>query len=264
MSFKLSPKSVEILNNLASIEPMMILVEGNEQSTSSFTTKVYATAKLPDSFDAKFGMFNINDLLSKFRLFKDEFSLSFDDNTKVVNVFNDYASVKVHTSDTSMITDPKIGASIGEDETDLVFELSNHTLQRMNDFTKVTGTNVIAFAKRDGDKYIRIEGYDQDKLQEAYLKGQNAEAVWFIRIEDEEYDGESFIYYSRFNFRMLDDDYTVRIRQFYGDRKDRSSDKLNQTRPPAIQFDGEYIRYAITYLQQSQNQQSLKEIKYEG
>lgn len=258
MSFKLSKKSIDIIQNLASIEPSMILVEGNEQASSSMTAKVYATAKLPDSIDATFGMYNIMDLLSHFKIFgDDEFELSFNKNNNIIKVYNDIISVDVHTSDRNMIAEPRIGQSIGEDPHDIVFNIPNDMLYKMNEIIKVVGTDVIAFVKRDDDTHLRIEGYDYNNLKECSLKGYPERPIWHIRLK--EYEGESFKYFARMNFKIFDGDYEVRIRQFLG-RRDDKSNQLNRTRPPAIQFDGEFIRYAITYIDMSENQKSLQEV----
>lgn len=257
MSFVLSKKSIDILSNLASIEPSMILVEGNKQSTSSVTTKIYATAKLPDEFDASFGMYNIIDLLSKFRLFKDEFNLEYNEDTKTVVVFDNHSSVTVHTSDVNMIAIPKIDISIGEDESDILINLSNEDLSKMVEFSKVTGTNIISFTKRDNDKYIRLEGYIEDKIRESNKKGYLVDPVWFMRI-GEEVDIESFSYYAKMNFKILEDDYTVRIRQYHGVRGEKSNPKT--ARMPAIQMDGEYMRYVILYQDYSVNQKMLQSL----
>lgn len=259
MSFKLSRKSVDIIQNLASIEPSMIIVEGNEQASSSMTAKVYATAKLPDTIDATFGMYNINDLLTHFKLFDEsDFELDFNKNNNIIRIYNEFASVDVHTSDRNMIAEPRIGQSIGEDQYDIVFNIPNDMLYKMNEFIKVVGTDVIAFVKRDDDTHLRIEGYDYNNLKECHLKGYPERPIWHLRLK--EFDGESFKYFARMNFKIFDGDYEVRIRQFLG-RRGEKSDQLNRGRPPAIQFDGEFIRYAITYIDISENQKSLQEIQ---
>lgn len=257
MSFKLGKKSVDILHNLASIEPMMVLAEGVQQSTSNKTAKIYATATLPESFDTTFGMYNINDLLSKIRLFKEDFTIDFDESNKKITMYDDYAKAIIHTSDTSLITPPQIGQSIGEEETDIVFDLSSEDLNKISEFVKVMGTNLIAFTCGDG--IIHIEGHVFDKLKENELKGYSTEPVWKIRLNDMAYDGEEFKYYTPLAFKMLDGDYEVRIRQFFGIRG-QESDKLNKTRLPAIQLNGEFMRYIVTYNHYSKNQESLRNV----
>lgn len=264
MSFKLGKKSVEILHNLASISSKMILVEGDQQSSSDALAKVYATARLPDSVDCSFGMYDINALLGKFRLFGEDFTLTYDDANKQVVVSDNYSKVVVPTSDTKRIAEPRIGVGIGSDESDIVFKMSSVNLNKMMEFMKVTGTGVIAFTKPEDDDCLRVEGYIEDELREAYLRGMKVKPVWFVRL-DEAIDLEPFKYYTLFNTKMLDGDYDVRIRQFYGvtdkNSKVAGTEGLNKGRPNAIQFDGEFIRYVFQYMKYSENQKGMQNVK---
>lgn len=260
MAFTLSKKSIEILNNLSSINENMVIVEGCMQSATKQVKHLYATATLPDSIDSKFSLYNINDLLGKVRLFDEDFTITYDDLNKTLEMKDYYSSVIIRTSNDNNIVEPKIGSTIGEDATDIAFTLSSANLAKIVEFNKVTGTTVISFAKRDGDDFIRVEGFNEDKLTECMQKGQDLKPVWFIRLEEAS-DLESFSYFTELSFKILDDDYDVRIRQFHGVRGTQEHAKINSKRVPAIQLDGEYIRYVFLYKHYSNNQISTQNME---
>jgi len=257
MSFKLSKKSIEILQNLSQVHNKMMLVEGNEQASSNKLAHVYATAKLPDALDCSFGMFDMNVLLGKFRLFGDSLELEYNDSNKTITLFDEYSRVTIPTDSTELIASPIIGRDIGVDPYDIVFTMNRQNMNKMVEFMKVMGTDTIAFAKPDDDDFIRVEGYIYDKMKENKLKGYDSEPNWFIRLEESTV--ESFKYYARLPVRFYDDDYTVTIRQYLGTRG--KSDGRNANRVPAIQFEGEYIRYFMGYLVESENQKGLRDVK---
>lgn len=234
-----------------------MIVPGNEQSASDRTANIYATAKLPDAIDNQFGMHDMNALLGKFRLFGEDFDMNYDQSNARITISDDYAKVVVPTSDIKTIAMPKIGGSIGSDVHDINFTITSANLNKMVDFMKVNGTDTVAFSKRDEDNYIRIEGYIFDNVKENSLRGMKSEPVWFLRIKEADQDMESFKYYMRLGWKILDADYNVTIKQFIGMKQ---TSPENTDRMPAIQFDSENIRYITVYLNVSENQKGLHNV----
>lgn len=97
---KLSRNTFDILKNFASINPNLMVKPGNTIKTISPMKNIMAEAKVTETFDTEFGIWDLNKFLGTISLF-DGPDMTFDE--KNVTISNGKSSVKYHFSDPSLL-----------------------------------------------------------------------------------------------------------------------------------------------------------------
>ena len=68
---KISNETLDVLKNFSSINSNILVKEGNVLTTISPVKNVMAEATVPESFDQKFGIWDLNKFLGTISLFED-------------------------------------------------------------------------------------------------------------------------------------------------------------------------------------------------
>ena len=76
---KLSAKTLQVLKNFSTINPSIMFESGNVLSTISPQKSIMAKAKIDESVETNFGIFDLNRFLGVLSLFNDP-NLSFHEN----------------------------------------------------------------------------------------------------------------------------------------------------------------------------------------
>ncbi len=130
MSVQLSPATIEVLKNFASINSGLMFREGKKQRTISPTKTVFAEAELEDQIPSSFGIYDLNNLLAV---------LTFDGAaTPAVSYEESNLTVKIRDTETTkfrccdekmLVVPPTKELEIGTP--DIVFDLSEEMLSRI-------------------------------------------------------------------------------------------------------------------------------------
>lgn len=122
---KLSPNTVNILKNCASINPGIVIQGGNKLSTLSVMRNIFVNATVEENLP-KCAFYNLSEFLSVLSLFKEP-ELDFQD--KFVYVGSGRSRVKYAYSDPTVIIAPT--KEINAPQMDITFELSAEALSEL-------------------------------------------------------------------------------------------------------------------------------------
>ena len=124
---QLSDTTLAVLKNFASIQPNVVLSEGNVIKTIAEAKNVMAVATLDQSFDKEVGLYNLDEFLAVLGLVDDP-DLNFHDDFVTVQG-NGRSQVKYFYSDTSILTSP--AKDIPMPECEVTFSLDEATLNKI-------------------------------------------------------------------------------------------------------------------------------------
>lgn len=130
---KLSKVTVEILKNLATINPGIIIEPGNQLSTMNIMKTVFVSAKVPDEFPVEFAIYDLNELLTSISAF-DNPEIEFGDT--FLTIRGEFDEVEYSYSSASVIVSPK-GKKIILPSEDKKFMLTKTNLDRINKFSGI-------------------------------------------------------------------------------------------------------------------------------
>ena len=125
---KLNDSTMAVLKNFATIQPNIILTEGNVIRTIAEAKNVMAVANLEQSFDKTVGIYELDQFLAVLGLVDDP-DLEFNDEFVTVQSGAGLSSVKYFYSDANILTSPT--KDIPMPEAEVKFTLSESTLNRV-------------------------------------------------------------------------------------------------------------------------------------
>ena len=118
---QLSESTLAVLKNFASIQPNVVLNEGNVVKTIAEAKNVMAVAKLDQSFDKEVGIYNLDEFLAVLGLV-DTPDLNFQDDFVTVQSGTGRSSVKYFYSDIGILTSPAKDIPMPEAEVNFVLD----------------------------------------------------------------------------------------------------------------------------------------------
>lgn len=102
---KISSDTIGILKNFATINSNIVVKPGDTLRTLSPSRNIYAEAKVAETFDREFGIYDLNKFLATVSLFKDP-DFAFEEKHVVISCSNSTAKINYFYSDTSLLTTP--------------------------------------------------------------------------------------------------------------------------------------------------------------
>jgi hypothetical protein len=100
---KLSQETIAILKNFATINQGVFFKEGNTISTMSPQKNILVDAQISETIPQNFGIYDLNNFLSVFSLFKEDSELEFDQSHVIIKGFSGRSKIKYRITDPSMI-----------------------------------------------------------------------------------------------------------------------------------------------------------------
>lgn len=162
---ELTEKALTVLKNFATINPNIVLTEGNTIKTISEAKNVLATATLDVEFPKTVGIYDLNEFLSVLSLI-DSPTLSFtDDNFVTISDSSLRTKVKYFYSDISMLTVPS--KDIIMPEAEVTFTLDRDTLSRVKRAASVLGHTEMSLSVVGGALELRVIDHN-DPTSNAY------------------------------------------------------------------------------------------------
>jgi hypothetical protein len=156
---KLSTQTLGVLKNFASINPNVVVNQGNVIKTIAEAKNILATATVSETFPMKFGLYDLNNFLGAVGMY-DEVELSFaeDGNSVILNGTSDgvASSLVYHFSDTAILTTPQKDITMPECE--IVFDLTDSQLNQLRKASSALGVSeVVVVGEEDGsDITVRV------------------------------------------------------------------------------------------------------------
>jgi hypothetical protein len=192
---KLSENTVNILKNYASINPMLLVKEGNVLATVSVARSILAKATVEESFPRQFAIYELPRFLGVLSLFNDP-EIEFGE--KQLRIVSGRQSVNYTYADPSMIVSPP-ERQIVFPGAEVEFTLSQQDLQKL-----VRATGVLQL------KSVVVIGNGQTiSIAAASAKNPSADS---FSIEVGETDKQFEIFYSTENIiKLISAEYSVKI-----------------------------------------------------
>src|SRR5574343_1947384 len=101
---KLSKETLQLLKNYASINPNLLIKEGNKLSTMNIGQTIISEAVVTETFESTFGIYYLNEFLATMSLFDDP-DLEFRGD--VAYIKNGNTSIKYVSSEPELLTVPQ-------------------------------------------------------------------------------------------------------------------------------------------------------------
>jgi len=193
-TIKLSKKTLDILKNYASINSNILVNPGNIITTISPVKNVLAEAKVEESFDTTFGVWDLNKFLGTVSLFDDP---EFEFHEKYVTISGaNGSSVKYFYCEPKLLTTPT--KKINMPTSVVKFKLTQKTFNELQKAASVLQLPDIAVRSNDG----RMELVALDK---------NDDSSNNYSVDLGETDADFEFYFKVENLKLLAGDYTVEI-----------------------------------------------------
>jgi hypothetical protein len=143
---QLTDNTMAVLKNFATIQPNVVLHEGNVVKTIAEAKNVMAVATLDQPFDKSVGIYNLDEFLSVLGLVDDP-DLEFKDEFVTVKG-NGRSQVKYFYSDTSILTSPQ--KDINMPDSEVQFDLDESTLAKIRKAASALGHERMTITASDG------------------------------------------------------------------------------------------------------------------
>ena len=144
---ELNDTTINILKNYATINPNIVINEGNQLKTISNARNVLSTSEVNVDFPQTFGIYDLNEFLNVLSLV-DEPRLRFEKEYVVVGDSTGRSSVKYFFSDPEMLTTP--ANSINMPEPEVKFTLDSDTLSKVKRAASALGHDEISITPVTG------------------------------------------------------------------------------------------------------------------
>jgi hypothetical protein len=192
---QLNENAMQVLKNFATINPNIVIEEGNIVRTLSEGKNIFGKAVVDLDFPVKFGIYDLNEFLNVLGLV-DEHSLTFNDKYVVVNDTVGLSKVKYFFTDTDYLTTSN--KDIAMPSTEVKFNLTNDTLNKLKRAASALGHDVVSIRPNNGA--ISLTVFDKD----------NPTSNSFTIDVDGSYEGSDFII-TISNLKLIPKDYQVEI-----------------------------------------------------
>lgn len=136
---KLDAQTITILQNFQSINPSIVVDQGNQLKTISPSQAVFARATVPDTFPTKFAIYDISRFLGVLSLMK-EYQIDFEETH--MNIRSESSKIKYTYCNPSLIITPP-DKQINFPSIDVEFHLSAKHLHSVIKAMQVLGFNEI-------------------------------------------------------------------------------------------------------------------------
>ena len=150
---QLTDNTMAVLKNFASIQPNVVLHEGNVVKTIAEAKNVMAVATLDQSFDKSVGIYNLDEFLSVLSLV-DTPDLAFHDDFVTVNSSVGRSQVKYFYSDPSILTSP--AKDIPMPEAEVKFTLDEATFKKVLRAAGALGHEKMTITATDGGVLLTV------------------------------------------------------------------------------------------------------------
>jgi len=194
---KLSEHTVKVLKNFSQINQGILVHPGKELKTISTAQNIMATANVEEDFPQKFGIYDLNELLSTLSLFKSPV-LTYQYNYVEIKEENGSSKSRYFFADESILTYPK--KNINFPGSDVEVSLKQEDLQQILKASGVMGLGDIVLTSTDYGVIMKA------------TDSQNSSSNDFDMVIDDDYSGEEFeARIKAENLKMMPGNYKLEI-----------------------------------------------------
>lgn len=194
---QLNETTMEVLKNFAHIQKNLLIPEGDTVKTIADAKNVMAVAKLNQSFDKSFGIYDVDQFLSALSLVDDP-TLDLGDSFVTVKDSSGRSSVKYFYSEADILT--TVSKDIPMPESEVRFKLDEATLGRVRRAAGTLGHEKMTITATEGGVLLSVVDNTDDT--------SNAFNITVPGSYDPEKDKFSFVM-NIANLQLLSGDYDV-------------------------------------------------------
>ena len=195
---ELKESTLSILKNFASINPNIVIAEGNTLKTITEAKNVLATATVEESFPKTVGIYDLSEFLGVLSLV-DTPKLEFNDDFALVSDSSGRSKVKYFFSDIEMLTAPSKDITMPSE--DVKFTLDAGTLSKLKRASSTLGHSEVS-----------VKPVSEGIIELSIIDNQNATSNTFSIQVDGEYTEANFNFILNINnMKIIDGDYDVAI-----------------------------------------------------
>ena len=194
---ELKASTLSVLKNYASINPNIVIQEGNTIKTMTEARNVLSSATLDESFPQEFGIYDLNEFLGVINLVGEP-RLAFEQDYVVITDSSNRSRIKYFFSDPEMLTSPS--KDVKMPSADVTFNLDQDTLNRIKRAASTLGHSELSITGKDGVLSLSV------------VDSQNATSNAFSIDVSGEFVGDNFNFiFNIANLKMIPGDYEVGI-----------------------------------------------------
>jgi hypothetical protein len=193
---KLSSPTLDILKNFADINSNLVVGTGNVLSTISEAKNILATAKITETFDVPFGIYDLTEFISMFNLM-DSPELEFESQSVTFSSGRVRASYRF--ADPSILTTPK--TAINMPSADLNLTVTSAMLAQLRKAAGVLSHQIVSIRGDNGT--VTLTTLDP--------KNSASNSFSIVVDEDNPQKGQFDLQFLISNIKVLPGDYTVDI-----------------------------------------------------
>lgn len=195
---ELKESTLSILKNFASINPNIVIAEGNTLKTITEAKNVLATATVEESFPKTVGIYDLSEFLGVLSLV-DVPKLEFNDDFALISDSSGRSKVKYFFSDIEMLTAPSKDITMPSE--DVKFTLDAGTLSKLKRASSTLGHSEVS-----------VKPVSEGIIELSIIDNQNATSNTFSIQVDGEYTEANFNFILNINnMKIIDGDYDVAI-----------------------------------------------------
>lgn len=195
---ELKESTLSVLKNFASINPNIVIAEGNTLKTITEAKNVLAEATVEENFPKTVGVYDLSEFLGVLNLV-DVPKLTFEDDFAIVSDSSGRSKVKYFFSDIEMLTTPSKTITMPSD--DVKFYLDAGTLSKLKRASSTLGHTEVS-----------VKPVSSGVIELSIVDSQNVTSNTFSIEVDGEYTEENFNFVLNINnMKIIDGDYDVTI-----------------------------------------------------
>lgn len=195
---ELKESTLSVLKNFASINPNIVIAEGNTLKTITEAKNVLAEATVEENFPKTVGVYDLSEFLGVLNLV-DVPKLTFEDDYAIVSDSSGRSKVKYFFSDIEMLTTPSKSITMPSD--DVKFYLDAGTLSKLKRASSTLGHTEVS-----------VKPVSSGVIELSIVDSQNVTSNTFSIEVDGEFTEENFNFVLNINnMKIIDGDYDVTI-----------------------------------------------------
>jgi hypothetical protein len=192
---QITPETLKVLENLATINPNLVIKPGSKIQTINEAKSILATSVVSEKFDTEFGIYDLSNFLSALSLV-DKPDLQCSHESIVISGSN--SKLNYRCANISILTKPE--KELKMPPIDVSFTLKKETLDTLRKASSALGHKILSF-----------EGTTGKKIEAVILDPADTSANTFALTLDENAELDFSFHFLISNLKLLDGDYNVNI-----------------------------------------------------
>lgn len=194
---KISNETLNILKNFAGINSNIIIKPGNVLNTLSASKNIYAEAKVTETFDVEFGIYDLNKFLATVSLFKDP-EFDFQEQHVVIKNGSSDSRINYFYSDTALLNAPPKNFKMPPHQ--IEFDLNNKDFNELLRASAVLQAPDLAIVAHSKDIELRVNDKRDDTSHQ-----------YMVRVADNAKNVNCQVFLKTENMKFVAGDYTVKV-----------------------------------------------------